>query len=457
MKAKLTKSFVDGLKPDPDPSKRLTVWDTELAGFGVTVTPYGPRGGGVKSYIVQYRVGGRGTKLRRVTIGRHGAEWLPHAAREHARDLLQRRRQGIDPFAERQRNQAAEAAEREKAALESEQARRFQFDTFCEEFVEEYAKKNQPRSWDLTQRALLDMGKQLAKQEGKVRVDTLQREQIERALGVLAVRSPSAGIAARKAIRKLYTWANDKTILNWHPARALDAPAKENVRNRVLSAAELKAVWQGAQALGYPFGDLYCLIMLTGLRLREAAEALWGEYASAHEVLIIPAARMKRKPNDDRGAFLMPLNISALALLETLREEIAGEDEMPPSDRPIFMGSRKKAVSGFSAAKVALDEKIKEVTGLTLPRWTAHDLRRTMSTAMQPLGVPQKIIDRLQDHHDKEVTKTARHYQHWDFYEDKRDAMRLYHNYLEGAVFGDDRYKDLVRKVDFRLQVISNS
>lgn len=457
MKAKLTKSFVDGLKPDPDTTKRLTVWDTELAGFGVTVTPLGARGGGVKSYIVQYRVGGRGTKLRRVTIGRHGAEWLPHAAREHARGLLQMRRQGIDPFAERQRSQAAEAAEREKVALESEQARRFQFGTFCEEFIEDYAKKNQPRSWDLTERALLDLGRQLAKQESKVRVDTLPRAQIEKALGVLAARSPSAGIAARKAIRKLYTWANDKTIFAWHPARSLDAPAKENIRNRVLSAAELKAVWEGARALGYPFGDLYALIMFTGLRLREAAEATWGEYAIAHEVLIIPAERMKRKPNDDRGAFLMPLNINALSLIETLREQIAAEDEMPPSDRPIFMGSRKKAVSGFSAAKAALDEKIKEVTGMVLPRWTAHDLRRTMSTAMQPLGVSQKIIDRLQDHHDKEVTKTARHYQHWDFYEDKRAAMRLYNSYLEGAVFGDERYQDLVRKVDFRLQVNSGS
>ena len=100
MKAKLTKSFVDGLEPDPNPRKRLTVWDTELAGFGVTVTPPGSRGGGVKSYIVQYRVGGRDTKMRRVTIGRHGAEWLPQAARDQARIVLQQRRQGMDPFAE---------------------------------------------------------------------------------------------------------------------------------------------------------------------------------------------------------------------------------------------------------------------------------------------------------------------------------------------------------------------
>lgn len=454
MKAKLTKSFVDSLGPDPDPKKRLTVWDMELAGFGVTVTPRGTRGGGVKSYIVQYRVGGRGTKMRRVTLGRHGAELLPHVAREHARDILQLRRQGVDPFAERKRNQAAEAAELARATLEAEQARRFQFDSFCEEFIEGYAKKNQPRSWDLTQRALLDIGAHLRKQVGNVRVDTLEREQIEKALKTIAERSASASIAGRKAIRKLYTWANDKTILNWHPARSLESPAKENIRDRVLSGAELKAVHDGAQAMGYPFGDLYTLILFTGLRLREAAEAVWGEYSDAHEALIIAPARMKRKPGDERGAFLMPLNIGALATIENMKDALVNEDEMPPSDRPIFMGSRKKAVSGFSAAKVELDDIIEEQLGYRLPRWTAHDLRRTMSTVLQPLGVTQKIIDRLQDHRDKEISRTARHYQHWDYHEEKRAATRLYYSYLSGAIFGKEEFKDLVRKVQYRLETL---
>lgn len=457
MKAKLTKSFVDGLVPDPDPKKRLTIWDSELAGFGVTVTPYSARGGGVKSYIVQYRVGGRDTKQRRVTIGRHGAEWLPQAAREQARSILQQRRMGIDPFAERKRNQAAETAELEQQALLAQQSRRFQFDTFCEEFVEEYAKKNQPGSWELTRRSLVDLDVHLKKQVGRVRVDALAREQIEKALATIAERSPSASIAARKAIRKLYTWANDKTILNWHPARSLDTPAKEKIRDRVLSGSELKAVYDGARSMGYPFGDVYTLILFTGLRLREAAEATWGEYWSAHEALVLQPDRMKRKPGDERGSFLMPLNIGALLTLENMKDELVGEDEMPPADRPIFMGSRKRAVSGFSAAKVDLDDIIEEQTGYRLPRWTAHDLRRTMSTVLQPLGVAQKIIDRLQDHRDKEVSHVARHYQHWDYYPEKQAAVRLYYQYLSGAIFGDEQYKDLVWKVQHRLEVMTHA
>src|SRR3546814_20475464 len=61
-----------------------------------------------------------------------------------------------------------------------------------------------------------------------------------------------------------------------------------------------------------------------------------------------------------------------------------------------------------------------------MAHWTNHDLRRTMSTVMQPLGVSSRIIDLLQDHRDPEVSKTALHYQHWQFVEEKRETVALY-------------------------------
>ncbi|WP_210015830.1 hypothetical protein, partial [Mycobacterium tuberculosis] len=81
---------------------------------------------------------------------------MPQTAREEAAEILRQRRRGVDPFEERKRNRVAEEAARRRATLDAEQARRFQFAAFSEEFIEEYAKKNQPRSWENTQRALLD-------------------------------------------------------------------------------------------------------------------------------------------------------------------------------------------------------------------------------------------------------------------------------------------------------------
>ncbi len=52
------------------------LWDEELKGFGLKLTPKGAR-----YYIHQYRLGGREAKVRRYTIGGHGPPWTPTTTR----------------------------------------------------------------------------------------------------------------------------------------------------------------------------------------------------------------------------------------------------------------------------------------------------------------------------------------------------------------------------------------
>ncbi|MCL7153706.1 Arm DNA-binding domain-containing protein, partial [Escherichia coli] len=67
--AKITKSSVDALVAS---DRAEFLWDPELKGFGVKV-----EASGAKSYVLQYRLGGRGSRVRRYTIGRHGSPWTP--------------------------------------------------------------------------------------------------------------------------------------------------------------------------------------------------------------------------------------------------------------------------------------------------------------------------------------------------------------------------------------------
>ena len=73
---RLTKRTVEKLRPSED---EFFVWDDALAGFGIRVFPSGR-----KSYLVQYRAGGRS---RRRSIGQHGA-LSAEDARKEARKLL---------------------------------------------------------------------------------------------------------------------------------------------------------------------------------------------------------------------------------------------------------------------------------------------------------------------------------------------------------------------------------
>ena len=66
-------------------------WDGAVKGFGLKVTPAGR-----KVYVMQYRMGGRGVKVKRYTIGNHG-DFTPDQAREIAEKLRGDIRNNIDP------------------------------------------------------------------------------------------------------------------------------------------------------------------------------------------------------------------------------------------------------------------------------------------------------------------------------------------------------------------------
>ena len=98
---KISKRTVDGLKAA---ATDQFFWDSALKGFGVKTTP-----GGSKTYLIQYRMGGRGAPTRRYTIGKHGSPWTAELAREEAGRLLSLVSTGVDPQAQKvNRREAAE-------------------------------------------------------------------------------------------------------------------------------------------------------------------------------------------------------------------------------------------------------------------------------------------------------------------------------------------------------------
>jgi integrase len=92
---RITKRVVDAAQPG---ERVYRIWDAELKGFGLKVTPTGS-----KTYIAVYRAGtGRSAPQREYTLGKHGV-LTPDQAREHARKVLSEARLGADPQAERKR------------------------------------------------------------------------------------------------------------------------------------------------------------------------------------------------------------------------------------------------------------------------------------------------------------------------------------------------------------------
>lgn len=85
--SKLTQSVVKALEPR---QTDYVEWCGQMAGFGCRVRP-----SGTKSFIAQYRIGGRNSPVRKVTIGAYG-KLTAEEAREAARGILAKAELGED-------------------------------------------------------------------------------------------------------------------------------------------------------------------------------------------------------------------------------------------------------------------------------------------------------------------------------------------------------------------------
>src|SRR5262245_55277211 len=176
---RLTKSAIDTL---PTPKSDIVYWDAGHPGFGLKVTPKGR-----KVFIVLYRTGGAGSKLRKYTIGPYGRVTL-HQARVAAQKVFAAKLEGRDPAAEKR------AARRRIVAD--------QVEDLLETFIAQRLSQN--RSGGETARLLRrEVGKAWA---GRSVHEITKRDVVE---VITAIEQRGAPIAANKALKLT------KTFLRW--------------------------------------------------------------------------------------------------------------------------------------------------------------------------------------------------------------------------------------------------
>ena len=90
------------------------------------------------------------------------------------------------------------------------------------------------------------------------------------------------------------------------------------------------AFWRATGRMGYPVGSVYRMLLLTGLRLNEAAQLSWPEVHG--DTIVIPAARMKGKDGKARE-HLVPLSAAAQEVIASLPRYRGRRRSCSPSTR----------------------------------------------------------------------------------------------------------------------------
>jgi integrase len=414
---------------------REMVWDANLPGFGVRVTDKGSA-----TFLVMRRIRGQATPKRfpvgGFAVGKYPeASELPEghklplaAARERAREVIALLDNGIDP----------DAAEEERRRKEEEQRlaevrqRENTFATVAEEFIAGPVSK-----WKSGAEVAAAIRRELISQWGERQLKDVTRRDVVSLLEKVAKDHPYVAHNLLGYVRQVYDWAIERDLygIDTSPCDRIKAAkiiGEKQPRKRILNDSELRVVWQATGEMGYPFGPFIRMLLLTGQRLREVAEMSWGEVEFDKALLTIPAARMK---GDE--AHEVPLSPAAKELLEALPRFAAGSFLFTTT-------SGERPVSGFSKAKVRLDALVLAALRKAAadrgddpsevkapPRWTFHDLRRTMRTHLGGLPVPSDVAEMVIAHKQGGVRGV---YDLHGYRDEKRRALELWAARLKDIV-----------------------
>jgi integrase len=236
------------------------------------------------------------------------------------------------------------------------------------------------------------------------------------------------GVKANRMLSGLktaFSWLHrrDPDALPRSPCDGIDDPAPEAPRERVLTDAELAAVWKAAASESYPFGRMVQLLMLTGCRRDEVRDATWPEIDLAAGEWSIPGRRTKNGRDH-----LVPIVDQVAAIFEKL-PRIGGS-------RLLFTTTGESPISGLAGYKRRIERAVARELGAEPERWTLHDLRRSMATGLQRLGFAQEVTEACLNHRGGIVSGIAAVYSKHDFAKEKRAALEAWARHIDGLVGG---------------------
>jgi integrase len=345
---------------------RTEIPDGGCKGLYLVVQPSGAR-----SWAVRYRHAGQSRKMTLgdcIVLGKgepdpgNGALTLA-SARKACTDALHRLAMGFDPAAEKlaqQKEKATTIAESFQAVAEG-----------CFERAEQLRSASQQLA-NLRRLAFPVLGARP--------IASIRRSDIVRLLDTIqAENGPVMADAILSTISK---------VLNDHARRTDDfmtplvrgmrrSNTKERARDRILSDAEIKALWKATEGKT-GFALLFRFLLLTGARREEALACPKSEIDGTTWTL--PAARNKAKQQLAR-----PLSKAAQAVLASATRNC-------PGSTYVFTTSGNYPLGSIARRKRELDEA-SGVTG-----WTIHDVRRTARSLLARAGVLEEVAERCLGH-----------------------------------------------------------
>jgi integrase len=222
----------------------------------------------------------------------------------------------------------------------------------------------------------------------------------------ITARAPVRARRVFATLRTFFDWCLQREIITVDPMAGLKRKnvGSEEARDRVLTDGELGKLMAHIRGTNHYTPHLVAthLLVLTAARTDMIASMRWDEING--EVISFPAERMK-----NGQPFDLPITPQMRTVLDGI-PRIHG--------CPFVFG---KALKSWDKAKAKIDA----ATGLV--DWQFRDIRRTVSTGMQRLGISEDVIDAVQAHAKAGIKRV---YQRHKYAAEKRAALEAWGDWV---------------------------
>lgn len=402
-----SKSLIQPVKLAVADQRSLHIWDTELSGFGCYISAKGKI-----SWLVQRWTGGReGGKATRQVIGKGDLIDLQEA-RKIARRVLLDIDSGVD-VAERKRE--ARKPKVQQATITVSEA------------IGKFSDLSAPWNSGRTETYLLERQRRLLvglAEHLSIPLSSVQKADIRTALDKKETQSTRQALYA--ALSPFFAWCIENDLIEANPLASISAIPPVASRERVLTKAEIKALWAASYLMPDRWGSFYRLLLLTGQRRSEVAGMHVCEIESIPFIKTVWTIPEERTKNGKTHI----VHLSSIALAEIGQ----AQGYVFPAARIRLKSEKNEAyISGFSKMKAKLDgymkaELAKESTDFK--PWRIHDLRRTMASGLAEQGVLPEVIERILNHTSGSTGGLKAVYQRYEYMKERKEALEAWDSHV---------------------------
>jgi integrase len=421
---------------------------------------------GTKAWLIRYVVNGKQRQLALPAPYGYGEGYmtLAQAVAENAR-VQALAREGTDTQV-----QKADIKLAEKAQKEVEDKKNLTFnDLFQAWLTDGVARK------DGNKNIIRSFNKDVLPKIGNVAIRTLSEKHLRDLYKEVISRGVErTAIDLSNSIGQMLRWAERRQpwralLADGNPAQLVEVKKLVShdyteERNRILSADEIRELQDIFKTMQTAYDEASCkydvkkpialhtqkavwICLATLCRIGELLLTEWRHIDFVKGEWFIPQENTKahRNKKQDHIVFLSDFALKQFSDLKAMatsdkwvfpsRNDADNHIDLKTISKQV--GDRQFQFKSRSALLNRTNDDSLVLSGGKTGEWTPHDLRRTGATMLQSLGVSLEVIDRCQNHLIA-GSKVRRHYLHYDYHTEKREAWAKLGERIEQILAADN-------------------